>query len=232
MQIFVTTAKGLEAVPVAQPLALGGDGKLMPLSGEDSVEELRAIREDRGAVRRSLNAAWLVPTNTAGQQECVLFAREGVFVNGARPLAVAVLRRGDVIGGDGWEVYFTDEAPLRVVGFVPGTGSAGKCTRCHRPLEAGEPVVYCPTCGVPYMAQPDIEPNCWGFGPCIVCKRDPRPEFLWKPAVAEAVVPWHQRPWRQALASTLGGRQHSVSHPTASDDKTSSPLAATGVSMP
>ena len=123
-------------------------------------------------------------------------------MNGYAPLPLSVLRRGDEIRIGGTSLFFTDEDPLQVVPFDPSEvdPSVKTCTRCHRALQSGEPVVFCPVCGVPYMSQKDKDPNCWTFGPCIVCKRDPKVPFVWCPDNA-VQVPWHKRPGWEAIVS-------------------------------
>jgi hypothetical protein len=128
--------------------------------------------------------ARLVPWHAAdGRRGAILLARSsGVVINGRPALPVTVLRRGSEIRAGATTCYFTDERPLRVVSLTLDHGmKEPTCTRCQGPIHAGNPVVFCPLCGVVYMAQPDKSPNCWDFGPCLVCSRDPDVAFVWEP---------------------------------------------------
>ena len=129
--------------------------------------------------------AWIVPwRGSRGVKRAVLFAcDDDLLVSGRRPLPMVQLQRGDEIRIRGASVFYTDEDPLQVMPFDPSQyeGQAPACARCHRPLQNGEPVIVCPVCGLPYMVQPDKNPNCWTFGQCVGCGRDPKRQFVWQP---------------------------------------------------
>lgn len=183
MQLFVPGPQGYQAWPLDGPAALTrGPKPVVPLeaAGGEAV-------------------AWVLPhRDPGGLKRAALFTRDRglLLVNGREPLPMAVLCRGDEIRLGRVSLFFTDEAPLRVVPFDPApyAGRKEACTRCHRPLVAGEPVVFCPVCDLPYMAQRDKEPNCWSYGPCSGCQRDPRAEFVWRPDAGQV------RPRRRASA--------------------------------
>lgn len=105
---------------------------------------------------------------------------EHTTIVGRLALPLLLLRRGDEIRVAGHEsVFFTDEAPLRIAPL--DQGAPAECARCHGRVAPGDLIVRCPCCGALYMAQPDQAPNCWEFGPCVVCGRDPRALFVWQP---------------------------------------------------
>jgi hypothetical protein len=192
-------AKGLDTVVIDEILAIGPRGTLTPI--------------DPGATHGTCaDLAWLVPLRDEGPSRrgvALLASPDHVRVNGLQAQPLMVLRRGDEIRVDGVSLFYTDEGPLRVVPFhVHGeaeTSSASaspECTRCHGAIRAGDPVVYCPVCSAVYMAQADRSPNCWEFGPCLSCGRDPGAEFAWQPGSAVLIQPWHERPWRNALPAS------------------------------
>lgn len=193
MQVFIPSheqARGFLTREIDQTLALWPGGVLYPVDGVASPDAGPAF-------------GWLVPWRGNGFRRGVaLLARSGrLRVNGLPVLPVTALERGDEIRVDGMSLYFTDEAPLRVVPYDPASATGpvgGECTRCHGPIREGASVVHCPICGSIYMAQPDRAPNCWEFGPCLSCGRDPQLEFAWEPRIARACVPWAERPWRCA----------------------------------
>jgi hypothetical protein len=185
MQLFVPDGSGrYEAQVLDRPLAIDDGGTLVPIR--------------RGAaLDRSREIARLVPwRGQDGQRGAVLLARSrGVIVDGRSALPLNSLRRGSEIRAAGMSFFFTDETPLRIVAFTPETGvPEAICTRCQGSIQPGEPVICCPLCGVVYMAQPDKSPNCWEFGPCLVCGRDPHVEFVWHPGDSASVVPCSERP--------------------------------------
>jgi hypothetical protein len=192
MQIFFPTATGYQAPLLVQPLAIDHHGTLAPacnLEGDESA------------------AAWLIPSSS---QETILRAvllagNSKVGINSRIPLPLTVLTRGDEIQIGGISLFFTDEDPLRIVPYepAPASGQAVSCSRCHRSLQPGEPVIFCPVCRLPYMAQADKNPNCWTFGPCLGCSRDPHVEFAWRPEGGKSVLPWQQRPGRVRTGSAV-----------------------------
>jgi hypothetical protein len=191
MQVFAATPEapgGFKVIAVVQVMAIGPRGTVGPaVAGEPAV-------------------AWLLPWTGEGlRRGTVLIVRPGqARVNGGAALPVTVLRRGDEIEVGGARLYYTDEGPLRVVAFEPRAGGPAtvECTRCHGTIGAGDPVVSCPVCGALYMAQPGRGPNCWEFGPCLSCGRDPKRAHVWQPAARRAVQPWRERPWRLAVAAS------------------------------
>jgi len=129
-------------------------------------------------------AARLVPwVDRDGRHGAVLLARSSrVTVDGAPALPLTALVRGSEIRVGRTSLFFSDEAPLEVVPFSPAAlARQQECVRCHGPIAPGDPVVHCPCCGIVYMAQPDQSPNCWEFGPCLGCGRDPNLTFAWHP---------------------------------------------------
>ncbi len=226
MQLFVFDPRraDFEARPFDLPLAIDRSGGLFPAAGGVEGVDGEAFSEE---------AARLVPFDSApGRRSAALFTRwEGLRVNGASPLPMTVLCRGDEIRLSGVCLFFTDERPLRVEAFAAagsgaeegeaacrgrsGGGSASptsketqslskncsgsECARCHGAIRTGDPVIRCPVCGILYMAQPVQHPNCWAFGPCISCGRDPSLEFVWRPSPAPSPGSWADRPWRKAL---------------------------------
>jgi hypothetical protein len=177
--------------------------------GATCLESRVAIRRD-GSLATAADAqpadavGWLVADRCPSlPRRAVLLAPDGdVLLNGRPPLPMNVLRRGDEIRVAKASLYFTDEDPLRVVAFDPDAFpmASRKCSRCHRALTLGEPVVVCPCCGLLYMAQPDKSPNCWGFGPCIGCKREPAVDFVWQPHEEPVATPWWISPQGQVEA--------------------------------
>jgi hypothetical protein len=190
MQIFVPGVSDYKAQPLDQVMAIDATGQL--------VSQVPA----RSAVAAVV--AWLVPYRQPhGQKRAFLLGTsDQVLLNGAVPLAMTALRRGDEIRVAHRSFYYTDEDPLRVVPYdgLTGPGVQTTCARCHRALLAGEPVVACPICGLLYMEQPDRDPSCFTFGPCLGCQRDPHVEFVWRPEKPSTSVPWRERPGRAATA--------------------------------
>jgi hypothetical protein len=197
MRLFVPapqSPRGFAIREIDRPLAIAARGLLFP------VEASRAPGSGPGV-------AWLVPwQGEAFRRGVVLLARPGrLRVNGRPVLPLTALERGDEIRVDGVSLFFTDEAPVRVVPYDPGVGStrdSRECTRCHGPIQNGDPVVHCPVCLAVYMAQPDRSPNCWEFGPCLSCGRDPQLEFAWQPREARSSLQWGQRTWRKATMAS------------------------------
>jgi len=196
MQIFVPDTEhtsGFATRDIDQILAIAPHGMLVPV---DATEPNTSDPE----------VAWLIPWRSeALRRGVVLLARSGrLRVNGRPALPLTALRRGDEIRVDGVSLFFTDEAPLRVILYEPAGGNGQEtleCTRCHGPIRPGDRVVSCPACGAMYMAQADRTPNCWEFGPCLSCGRDPGLAFAWEPRAALPPQPWQQRPWRNKTAT-------------------------------
>src|SRR4051812_45045688 len=179
MQLFVTDGSGHHEARVLEgALAIGIGPELIPI--------------DASAISKAgQEIARLIPWQSAdGRRGALLLARScAVIVNGRAALPATVLRRGSEIRAGGMSCFFTDESPLRVVSFTPDKGANDAiCTRCQGQIQAGDPVIYCPLCGVAYMAQPDKSPNCWDFGPCLVCGRDPQVAFVWEPDASDTTV--------------------------------------------
>jgi hypothetical protein len=197
MQLFVPDAghpRGFTTRTIDQPLAIAPRGLVVPV---DAAEPAAADSQ----------VAWLVPwRGEALRRGVMLLTRPGrVRINGYPALSMTVLRRGDEIRVDGVSLFFTDEAPLRVTAYEPEASSGPEpleCTRCHGPIQPGDPIISCPACGAVYMAQANRTPNCWEFGPCLSCGRDPGLALVWEPRAAVPPQPWHQRPWRPQPAST------------------------------
>jgi hypothetical protein len=172
MQLFVPGRRGdFETRELDGPLAIAYGAEFIPVEADATCSAAHEI-------------ARLVPWHAAdGRRGAILLARSsGAVINGCPALPVTVLRRGSEIRTGAMTCYFTDERPLRVVSLTVDQGmKEPTCTRCQGPIRAGDPVVFCPLCGVVYMAQPDKSPNCWDFGPCLVCSRDPHVAFVWEP---------------------------------------------------
>ncbi len=187
MQLFVPVGSDrYKAEILDSPLAIDDGGALIPIRNGAALDRFREI-------------ARLVPwRGPDGQRGAVLLARSsGVVVDGRAALPLTSLRRGTEVRVAGMSFFFTDEAPLRIMAFTLETGvREAICTRCQGPIRSGDPVVYCPLCGVIYMAQPDKSPTCWAFGPCLVCGRDPQVEFVWHPGDSAPAVPESERSWR------------------------------------
>jgi hypothetical protein len=196
MQLFVpdpAQPRGFATRTIDQILAIEPSGTVVAAGG---------VGEDE----TSPPIAWLVPWHGESLRRGVLaLARPGeVWINGRSALPLTALRRGDEIRIGGVSLFFTDEAPLGVTAYEPPGGdrpAALECTRCHGPIRPGDPIVSCPACGAVYMAQADRTPNCWEFGPCLSCGRDPGLEFAWEPRAALPPQPWHHRPWRRSTAT-------------------------------
>jgi hypothetical protein len=169
MQVFFPAGNGcFEARELGDELVIDeGGAPFGPGAGDPDREAARIVRWRDGDGRPGGAALLADPSR--------------VVLNGRRLWPLVVLRRGDEIRVGSAGLFFTDESPLRVVAYEPGAGPAETCLRCHAPLRAGEPIVRCPGCGSPYMAQADRDPNCWTFGPCLACGREPRAEFSWRP---------------------------------------------------
>lgn len=170
MQLFLQGEQGLETIVLDGPLALTGEGSLVP--ADEAEEPLAVLVPHRGSPK---------PRRTL-----LLSRHPGVLLNGLPALPAALLRRGDELRCNGCTWYFTEENPLAIVPFDPTSSPVGPkaaCSRCHRPLQAGEPVIYCPVCELPYMAQTDKDPNCWGYAKCVGCGRDPHDGFAWQPDI-------------------------------------------------
>jgi hypothetical protein len=170
MQLFEPAEAGFEARPITSAAEIAGGARVIPVIESDG---------------RRFAALIVVGPD--------------VRLNGDVPLPLTILQRGDEIRCGGVSVFYTNEAPLCVTPFERRDGETKppECTRCHRPVQVGDPVVRCPVCGVLYMAQADKQPNCWTFGPCLVCGRDPHAQFVWRPRHAPRRVAWHDRPWRR-----------------------------------
>jgi hypothetical protein len=186
MQLFVPGSQEYQARPLDGAVSIGQHAEVLPLAESPGMDEERKV-------------ARLVPWHGPdGRTVAALLVRTGnVRVNGREPLPVTVLGRSDEIRVNGVSLFYTDEAPLRVVPFEPIEGQPNKCARCNGPIPPGTPVVHCPVCGLVYMAQPDKEPNCWTYGPCRGCGRDPRAEFVWRPSLKASTVPWYERSGRR-----------------------------------
>jgi len=186
--------RGFEVHMIDRELTIGPRGTLTPLDLSHAFEPTAVV-------------AWLAPwrAHESPGRGVVLLSRPGaVRVNGRPALPLTVLERGDEIRIDGASLFFLNETPLSVVPFAPSQGNgsasaAAECTRCRGPIRPGDPAVCCPACGSLYMAQADRSPNCWEFGPCLCCGRDPKLAFSWQPRSAAPVQPWQSRPWRAAI---------------------------------
>jgi hypothetical protein len=180
MQIFVLDdSLWYQACVLDGEVAIDVEGSTFPVMAGGSADQTREI-------------ARLVPWREPdGRRGAVLLSNSGrVVVDGRSALPLTVLWRGSEIRVGKASLFFSDEAPLEVVPFAPPEGARpAECTRCHGPIQPGDPVVHCPICAVVYMAQPDKSPNCWEFGPCLVCGRDPHLEFSWHP---EGMIDPHQ----------------------------------------
>jgi len=172
MQIFVPDGSlRYQARVLDGEVAIDVEGSLFPVMAGRSAHQTREI-------------ARLVPWREPdGRRGAVLLSRSGrVVVDGRSALPLTALRRGSEIRVGKASLFFSDEAPLQVVPFAPAVVvRPSECARCRGPIQPGDPVVHCPICSVVYMAQPDKSPNCWEFGPCLVCGRDPHREFSWHP---------------------------------------------------
>ena len=203
MQLFVPDAQAYQARPLDGAVSIGQHGEVLPPAKSAGVNDDQEL-------------AWLVPwLSPEGRKVATLFVRtDGVRVNGREPLPVSVLGRSDEIRVNGVSLFYTDEAPLQIVPFEPVDGQPTKCARCNGPIAPGTPVVHCPVCGLVYMAQPDKEPNCWTYGPCRGCGRDPRVEFVWRPSLKASTVPWHERSgrrdWREQQESGRKGGANGI----------------------
>ncbi len=185
---------GFDIRMVDRELTIGPGGTLTPLELSDDTQPVSGL-------------AWLVPwrAQESAARGVVLLSRPGVLrVNGRPVLPLTVLQRGDEIRIDGASLFFLNEAPLSVVPYSPTranglVSASGECTRCRGSIQPGDPTVSCPSCGSLYMAQTDRSPNCWEFGPCLCCGRDPKLAFSWQPRSGAPVQSWQSRPWRAAI---------------------------------
>jgi hypothetical protein len=200
-------ARGFELHVIDRELKIGPGGNVTQL--------------ERGQSQgQASGEAWLVPwraQESLGRGVLLLARLRSVRVNGRPALPVTVLRRGDEIRIDRVSLFFSDETSLQVVPFSPGhenePGAAlVECTRCHGPIRPGEPVVFCPACGSVYMAQADRAPNCWEFGSCLCCGRDPKVAFSWLPRASAPAQPWQQRSWRTAIGPAQIAAPEPASH--------------------
>jgi hypothetical protein len=188
--------RGFEVRVIDRQLTIGSGRTLTPLDPSQGP-------------RPTSGQAWLVPWSaqeSPGRGVVLLTRASSVQINGRPALPLTVLHRGDEIRIDGTSLFFSDEMPLKLVSFSPGRENGSipdpvECTRCHGPINLGDPVVYCPACSALYMAQPNHSPNCWEFGPCVCCGRDPKLEFSWQPKLAAPAQPWQSRAWRAALTA-------------------------------
>lgn len=113
----------------------------------------------------------------------VLFARQGarILVNGLRvDLGILVLSDRDEIRlASGQTVYFSTESLAAVVPY-PGD-ARGFCPRCKNEIEAEEPAVRCPGCGLWHHAG---ERPCWTYSEqCAACAQHTAPDagYRWTP---------------------------------------------------
>ncbi|MFN0058695.1 MAG: hypothetical protein ACKVX7_09600 [Planctomycetota bacterium] len=92
-----------------------------------------------------------------------------VHVNG-RPLAaqLAVLRDRDEIRlAAGAQFLFSTERLARVQPY-PGAPRPAHCPRCRQPVNAGQPSVACPQCGLWHHEDaPTLA--CWSYSPASAC---------------------------------------------------------------
>ncbi len=195
MQLFVETANTFKAVRISKPLLLTVEGSLR------FIDTLAAL--DNGS-------ALVLPDQGTGVKRAALFsAGDLVRVNGKCAAPIVILERGDAIQvGRNRTMFFTDEDPLEILAFDPATagGVKAECSRCHGPVNPGDPVVLCPICGLPYMAQGDKDPNCWTFGPCLGCGRDPHVPYVWHPGDELENVPWFERAGRDGSRELVTSR--------------------------
>jgi hypothetical protein len=214
MQLFVPDSghpRGFTTRTIDRILTIEPRGALVPV---DAVEPGDSRRE----------VARLVPwRGEALRRGVALLSRPGqVWLNGRPAPPLTVLRRGDEIRTGGVSLFFTDEAPLRVIAYEPAAEKrleARECTRCRGPIRPGDLIVSCPACDAVYMAQADRTPNCWEFGPCLSCGRDPGLTFVWEPRAVLPPQPWHQRPWRRHTTTARPSIiRHSSGSPETADE--------------
>jgi len=132
-------------------------------------------------------AACVVAFVENGVQRAALItsAASGVFLNGYRPLGVAVLEDHDEIAAGSERFYFAARSPSEVMPF-PQSATETRCARCKQPLHVGDLAVRCAACSGwhhegPLAGAPDQLRECWTYDPaCGACGRQ-RETLLWTP---------------------------------------------------
>lgn len=134
------------------------------LSGslEQPVSRAAVAADPDGAVLMSLagprGASWIL-ISPAGAQ--------AARVNGALH-GVKVLSDRDEVRIHRNRLFFSTESLPQIEPFAATGGRAGKCPRCQDGLEAGQPSVRCPKCGV--WSHQFEDRNCWTYAPaCASC---------------------------------------------------------------
>ncbi len=105
-------------------------------------------------------------------RRCILFARDGVTVNGLPPLPIQVLRDRDEIRAAGQTIYFTADAIPQE--SILRTSMPLRCARCLGGLAEGDRVVRCPRCLAHH------HPCCWHGAGCLKCLH-PAASLAWTP---------------------------------------------------
>lgn len=93
-----------------------------------------------------------------------------VRVNGLSPVGgLQVLQDGDEIRiSPAGALFFASVSPARVEEFSGGLEPIS-CARCSQPMEAGQPAVRCPQCGLVYHQLTNR--GCWVYGPNCCCSQ-------------------------------------------------------------
>ncbi len=134
----------------------------------DPLHPVRRAAPEAGTSSES-HARILAARRADGGERWLLLAGDAaVRVNGGRLAAgLRVLADRDEIGLPGGpRYYFSMERLARSMPF-PGAEQAIRCPRCTKPLEAGQPGVACPFCGIWHHETSNLP--CWTYAEESAC---------------------------------------------------------------
>jgi hypothetical protein len=109
----------------------------------------------------------------------------GVWLNGFRPLGLAVLEDGDEVLIEGERLLFGSHVRSEVRVFTADEAQVS-CARCHLPVEPGDTVIDCECCHSAHHEGPRAH----GDGEALLCRSaepecgscgETREQVLWRP---------------------------------------------------
>jgi hypothetical protein len=87
---------------------------------------------------------WLVLAPSGGSDH--------LTIDGMEVPALKILDDGSVLGAGGFELRLAERVEEVLVAGSPLIRQAKSCPYCLRPFAEGDPVIYCPTCGLAHHA--------------------------------------------------------------------------------
>jgi hypothetical protein len=160
---------------------------LWQLDGPDQTWTCRELAERQHRLTDDPAGPIVMQATDEGRSTWVLLCRPGIAarVNGEPVPGVRVLAHRDEISvPESGVAYFSTDRAARIEPFRGGDPGAEplNCPRCRQPIEAAQPSVRCPGCGVVHH-ETDESP-CWTYGPaCAV-------DFCDQRTAPQASVPW------------------------------------------